>query len=59
MARSLKVELRGDRWKGRTFPALRVMGQWMAAAGFVPGRRVSVEVVASGEIKITQQSVTS
>lgn len=60
-ARSLKIDTHtAGRWlKRKLFPGLRIRGQWLAAAGFVPGRKVTVELTAPGEMRITQQQTPS
>lgn len=50
--RSLKIELRGDTWRGKTFPRIRLQGYWLARLGFNPGDRVAVIPGASGEITL-------
>jgi hypothetical protein len=32
------------RWETQFVPFIRLSGKWLAAAGFVPGRRVTVRV---------------
>jgi hypothetical protein len=49
-ARSLKIEMAGDVWKRKTFPKIRLQGQWLARLGFPAGSRVAVVPMATGEI---------
>jgi len=50
--RKLKVEADGDFWKGLMKPKIRLMGRWLARAGFQPGNRVHVTCVAPGVIEL-------
>ena len=51
-ARTLKIELHGDAWKGNIIPKIRLMGRWLEQAGFKPGRRVQVTCLAPGVIEL-------
>jgi hypothetical protein len=51
-ARTLKIEADGDFWKNRAKPKIRLMGRWLEGAGFKPGDRVQVIVVAPGVIEL-------
>lgn len=55
--RTLAIERRGGHWKGKQrakeFPGIRLIGQWLQAAGFQPGTRVRVTVLASGRLELT------
>lgn len=53
--RFLKIDRCGDWFRKRIWPGLRIRGQWLGAAGFQPGARVSVKVVAPGQLLITQE----
>src|SRR5450756_73981 len=44
--RKLKIEADGDFWKGLMKPKIRLMGRWLARAGFQPGNCVHVTCVA-------------
>jgi hypothetical protein len=48
--RSLKIECTGDFFKGQNIPKIRLQGKWLAALGFAPNGRVSVEPTAAGEL---------
>jgi hypothetical protein len=50
--RTLKVELAGDMFRGRTFPKIRLQGKWLAGLGFKPTGRVAVEASAPGELRL-------
>jgi len=50
--RSLKIELAGDSWRGKTYPKIRLQGLWLAKLGFPPGCRVAVIPGPSGEITL-------
>jgi hypothetical protein len=50
--RKLKIEADGDFWKGLMKPKIRLMGRWLARAGFQPGNRVHVTCVAPGVIEL-------
>jgi hypothetical protein len=45
--RSLKIELAGDFFSGKTHPKIRLQGKWLSRLGFPPGGRV--EVVPGGD----------
>jgi hypothetical protein len=49
--RSLKIEMAGDPWR-KTWPKIRIQGQWLAKLGFPPGCRVAVVPMATGEIML-------
>ena len=53
-ARTLKVEHIGDFWRGRTYPRIRIKGNWVKAAGIEPDTRVTVENPAKGILIIKQ-----
>jgi len=40
--RTLKVEELGDHWRGKTYPGLRLKGQWLEQAGILPNSHVQV-----------------
>jgi len=48
--RTLKVELAGDMFHGKTFPKIRLQGKWLANVGFKPTGHVTVVVAAPGEL---------
>lgn len=48
--RALKIECTGDFFKGQNIPKIRLQGKWLAALGFAPHGRVSVEPTAAGEL---------
>jgi hypothetical protein len=48
--RTLKVELAGDPFHGKTFPKIRLQGKWLAGLGFKPTGRVAIETPAPGEL---------
>lgn len=50
--RTLQIEADGDRWKGPIKPKIRLMGLWLAQAGFKPRHRVRVTCVAPGVIEL-------
>jgi len=50
--RTLKIEADGDFWKGLSKPKIRLMGHWLARAGFSPGSHVYVMCVAPGVIEL-------
>lgn len=41
--RKLKIEADGDFWKGLMKPKIRLMGRWLARAGFQPGIRIRAQ----------------
>jgi len=55
MKRNLKIEERGDPARKKVFPGIRLIGQWLARAGFTPGGRVHVHVVRDGLLQIEVQ----
>jgi hypothetical protein len=50
--RSLKIEMAGDSFRQKTFPKIRLQGQWLARLGFPAGSRVAVVPMATGEIML-------
>lgn|ERR1041385_5986098 len=56
--RHLKIERLGDSWRGNIHSGIRLKGQWLSQAGFPPGERVSVSVMAPGviELRLVPQS---
>lgn len=50
--RKLKIEADGDFWKGLSKPKIRLMGHWLARAGFSPGGHVHVVCVGPGVIEL-------
>ena len=57
--RKLKIEAVGDFWKGLMKPKIRLMGHWLARAGFQPGNRVHVTCVAPGVIELRSLQAAS
>lgn len=55
--RKLKIEADGDFWRGLMKPKIRLMGRWLARAGFQPGNRVQVTCVAPGVIELRSLDV--
>ena len=55
--RKLKIEADGDFWKGLMKPKIRLVGRWLARAGFQPGNRVHVTCVAPGVIELRSLEV--
>ncbi len=49
--RTLKAHATGDFWRGKVKPSIRLQGQWLMRAGFIPGAFVTVEV-RDGELVI-------
>ena len=49
-SRTLKVEIAGDFFRRKTYPKIRLQGQWLAKLGFPPGSRVAVVPMTAGEI---------
>ena len=52
MNKSLKIEMAGDFHRRKTYPKIRVQGQWLARLGFNPGDRVTVIPGATGELTL-------
>jgi hypothetical protein len=51
--RKLKVEENGTAYEAvRRVPLVRLKGQWLRAAGFAPGQRVEICLVAMGHLQI-------
>lgn len=50
--RTLKIEEEGDFWRSPAKPKIRLIGRWLARAGFNPGGRVCVTCVAPGIIEL-------
>ena len=55
--RSLKIEMAGDFFRRKTFPKIRLQGQWLAKLGFAPGSRVAVIPMTAGEITLKAEGV--
>jgi hypothetical protein len=55
--RSLKIEMAGDFFRRKTFPKIRLQGQWLAKLGFAPGTRVAVIPTTAGEITLKAEGV--
>jgi hypothetical protein len=58
-SRSLKIEADGDTWKGRIKPKIRLRGHWLASAGFKPGQRTQVTLIAPGIIELRSSNSTA
>jgi hypothetical protein len=50
--RNLKIEETGDFWRGKVKPRIRLNGQWLEHAGFKPGHRVEIRLVAPGTLTL-------
>lgn len=50
--RKIKIEERGDFYRKRTVPTVRLKGKWLQAAGLAPGQYVTVTVVSPGVIEL-------
>lgn len=50
--RNLKIEERGDFFRRKTFPMVRLKGQWLRAAGFESGTRLALSVISPGIIEL-------
>lgn len=50
--RTLKIELAGDFHRARTFPKIRLQGQWLPGLGFTPNSRVEVIPGTNGVITL-------
>lgn len=48
--RSIKIESTGDFFKGQNIPKIRLQGKWLAALGFAPNGRVTVQPMTTGEL---------
>lgn len=48
MKRTLKIERTGDFFRRKIVPRIRLNGKWLEQAGFKPGHRVQLEIVAAG-----------
>ena len=57
--RSLKIENRGDFFRKKTHPSIRLKGHWLAALGFLPGGRVLVVPGSVGELTLRVESATT
>ncbi len=45
-----KLELAGDTFRGKTFPKIRLQGQWLEALGFKPNGRVAIIPAGDGAL---------
>jgi len=50
--RTLKVELLGDLWRGKTFSGIRLKGHWLTKAGFPAGQNVTVSILSPGVMEL-------
>jgi hypothetical protein len=57
-ARTLKIEIAGDFFRRKTYPKIRLQGQWLAKLGFPAGSRVAVVPMAAGEITLKVEGPT-
>jgi hypothetical protein len=57
--RSLAIEARGNGFREQPEPGIRLKGKWLQAAGFQPGQRCTVRLVADGVIELTAQAKTA
>ncbi len=48
----MKIEERGDYFRKRTVPTVRLKGKWLRAAGFPAGRYLTLTVVSPGVIEL-------
>jgi hypothetical protein len=51
-SRTLKIEEEGDFWQRKIKPKIRLKGQWLERAGFIPGNHVNVACIAPGIIEL-------
>lgn len=51
-ARRLKAQPIGDFFRGRVVPQIRLQGQWLKRAGFIPGAYVLVTLKENGVLEI-------
>jgi hypothetical protein len=58
-SRDLKIEPHGDSWKGPIKPKIRLIGRWLERAGFKPGSRVHVTLVAPGVIELRSPDIAT
>lgn len=59
LARTLKIEADGNRWKAIAKPKIRLIGRWLERAGFKPGHRVQVKCVSLGVIELRSHDETA
>jgi hypothetical protein len=57
-SRTLKIEIAGDFFRRKTYPKIRLQGQWLAKLGFPAGSRVAVVPMAEGEITLKVERPT-
>jgi hypothetical protein len=50
--RSLAIEAIGDSWQGKIRPRIRIGGEWLERAGFLPGHRVEVRLDQPGTLTL-------
>ena len=50
--RTIKIEISGDMFRGKTFPKIRLQGKWLAELGFKQGWRVEVVPLAPGVVTL-------
>jgi hypothetical protein len=50
--RAIKIEVAGDLFQHKTYPKIRLQGQWLAAVGFPAGGRVEVVAKESGILEL-------
>jgi len=51
-ARHLKVERTGDFAQGKTKPAIRLKGNWLERAGFLPDTKCQVIILGNGRLEL-------
>jgi hypothetical protein len=51
-SRTLKIEESGDFSIGRIKPKIRITGNWLERAGFIPGQRVQVIFIGPGIMEL-------
>jgi hypothetical protein len=49
---SLAIEPIGDSARGKIIPRIRIAGNWLEQAGFLPGHRVEIVVQGPGSISL-------
>ena len=54
--RTLKIEEVGDGFKGRLKPKIRLMGNWLARAGFQPGSHVTIRCLSPGVMELRSET---
>ena len=52
LSRTLKIEAVGDFSARKIKPRIRLTGQWLEKAGFIPGHRVTIYSLKPGELTL-------